>query len=135
MGTVGPGRTALGAVDDATAGGQAEKGQIRRALSKYKGAFWGWNMKIRRHVGADDRQQLAIAGQKPNWDKLYILSVLVENFTENLFPGGGVQPQPVAGVVVKLAGRQSPDAPETTVVELVVEVRSMANGFDRPSGT
>jgi hypothetical protein len=29
-------------------------------------------MKIRRHVGADDRQQLAIAGQKPNWDKLYV---------------------------------------------------------------
>jgi hypothetical protein len=29
-------------------------------------------MKIRRHVGPDDRQQLAIAGQKPNWDKLLL---------------------------------------------------------------
>ena len=35
---------------------------------------------------------------------LNILPVLLENFTENLFPGGRMEAEPASGIVVKLAG-------------------------------
>ena len=39
-----------------------------------------------------------------------IIPVLVENFTENPFPCRGREPEPAAGVMLDLAGSQSPEA-------------------------
>jgi hypothetical protein len=50
---------------------------------------------------------------------LDILTVLVDDVTENPFPVGGAQPQARAGIVVELARSQASNAAQAPVIELV----------------